>query len=146
VSRAQIRAQLFDDEGLRLKPYVDTEGKVTIGVGRNLTDRGISRGQAMTWFDEDIDEAEHWLIRQCPWALPLDPPRYAVLVNMRFNLGPIRFLGFARMLSALQLGDYERAAAEMLDSRWAEQVGPRAQRLATQMRTGTWPAAYQGVR
>src|SRR5690348_16461408 len=118
MSRAQIRAQLFEDEGLRLKPYTDTVGKITIGVGRNLTDRGISRDEAMAMLEHDIDEAEAWLLRQCPWALPLDPPRYAVLVNMRFNLGPSRFLGFARMLTAVQVGDYARAADEMIESRW----------------------------
>ena len=78
-----------------------------------------------------------------PWSGSLDAARRAVLVNMAFNMGlgvhgQSGLLGFARMLAAVERGDYDRAAAEMMDSRWARQVGPRAHRRARQMQTGEW--------
>ena len=78
-----------------------------------------------------------------PWSGALDDARRAVLVNMAFNMGlgvhgQSGLLGFTRMLGAVERGDYDRASAEMMDSRWAQQVGPRAQRLSRQMQTGEW--------
>lgn len=130
---AELAAELTRDEGLRLKPYVDTVGKLTIGVGRNLTDVGISETEAQLLLRNDIAAAEQLLDAHIAWWRRLDEDRQRVLVNMAFNLGP-RLLEFKRTLYYVANGDYESAAAAMLESKWAQQVGPRAVRLADRMR------------
>jgi len=133
-----IMTQLRRDEGLRLVPYKDTLGNLTIGVGRNLTGVGISIEEAEYLLGNDIYRAIAALASQIPWAQSLDDARYGVLVNMTFNLGIGSLLGFERFLAAMKVGDWKTAAHDMLQSKWAEQVGERAQRLAQQVISGTW--------
>lgn len=135
----RIERDLIRDEGMRLMPYQDTVGKWTIGVGRNLTDRGISEREAMHLLRNDILIAESEVSGLACYR-KTNEARRAVLVNMAFNLGITRLLGFRNMISALNEGDYDRASDEMLDSRWASQVGDRARRLSEQMRRGEWVA------
>jgi lysozyme len=125
-------------EGLRLKPYLDTVGVLTIGVGRNLEDKGISESEAMLMLDHDIDDAilDVQAVTGRPTFLKLNGPRRAVLINMAFNLGRTRLRSFKNMLRCVEQGDFEGAAREMLDSKWAVQVGQRAVELADIMRTG----------
>jgi lysozyme len=130
--------QLVRDEGLQLKPYKDSVGKTTIGVGRNLDDVGISRDEAMMLLANDAQNASSQIEKNIPWASGLDRVRWAALVNMCFNLGIGKLLEFRNFLGALQAGDYKAASSEMLDSVWARQVGSRAQRLAMQIQTGIW--------
>ncbi|MGH2368514.1 MAG: glycoside hydrolase family protein [Chloroflexota bacterium] len=132
-----LREQLRRDEGFRLKPYRDTVGKLTIGVGRNLDDKGLTADEVWMLLEHDIDDVQQALGR-FEWFLRLDAARQGVCLNMAFNLGVAGFLEFRRMQAALEAQDWEQAAAEMLDSRWASQVGARATRLAQQMRTGQW--------
>lgn len=131
-------ASLKLHEGLRLKPYRDTVGKLTIGYGRNLDDRGITREEADTLLLNDAydawEEAER-LVRAWP---ALDEVRRAVLAEMVFNLGAARLLGFRLMLAAVNDGRYTDAANEMRSSLWATQVGQRAETLAKRMATGSW--------
>jgi lysozyme len=129
--------QLIRDEGIRLKPYRDSVGKLTIGVGRNLDDVGITKEEAVFLLHNDIRNSELYLSKWLPWTSNVDPIRRAVLVNMLFNMGG-GILSFKHMLALVQEGKYEDAADAMLNSKWAEQVGPRAARLAVQMRTGEW--------
>lgn len=133
-----LRDQLIRDEGRRLKPYTDTTGHVTIGVGRNLTDKGLSLAEAEVLLDHDIADAEIDLQDHLPWTGALDEARRGVLLNMTFNLGVVGLLGFRRMLAAVEAGDWTTAAREMRASHWAEQVGARAERLARQMESGAW--------
>ncbi len=137
---SNIYEQLRRDEGTRLKPYVDTEGKLTIGVGRNLTDVGVSEGEVASMLTNDVWRACGDLSRAgFQYSVEqIESPRYAVLVNMCFNMGIGGLLAFKKMLAAYRAGDWETAAKEMLDSKWAEQVGARAHRLSEQMRTGVW--------
>lgn len=128
-----LRDQLLLHEGIRLKPYRDTVGKLTIGVGRNLDDVGISYEEALVLLDNDILRAQSAVMHALHWAAHLDRARFEVLVNMAFNLGINGLLGFPRFLAALEAGDYPKAAREMLDSKWARQVGQRAVELATIM-------------
>jgi lysozyme len=130
-------------EGTRLKPYVDTVGKMTIGVGRNLTDRGISQEEAQLMLQNDLLEVRDALRRNLPWTATLDVIRYSVLQDMSFNLGIAGLLKFAKFLAFVQHGDYEAASAEMLRSKWAKQVVSRAIRLAEMMRTGEVPKEVQ---
>lgn len=135
------RQQLKRHEGLRLLPYADTVGKVTIGYGHNLSDNGISQQVAEQVFREDYLAAEEdarTAFSKAYFHGRINRPRHAVLVNMAFNLGLPRLKRFKRMIRALKLGKYAAAAREMLDSRWARQVGHRAVELAEQMRTGRW--------
>ena len=130
-------AELTRDEGLRLKPYLDTVGKTTIGVGRNLTDVGISEDEADYLLRSDISRTVADLNRLLPWWSTLDDVRQRVLANMAFNMGAVGLSEFHQTLTAIQAGAYEAAASGMLHSLWARQVGPRALRLAEMMRTGT---------
>ena len=135
TDRQVLVDQLIVHEGLRLMPYVDTVGKVTIGVGRNLTDNGISHAEAMLLLDHDLDEAMTDL-STFPWFAALDPVRQRVLVDMRFNLGPSRFRSFKRMLRMVSEQNYQQAAASMRASLWAQQVKSRATRLIAMMQAG----------
>jgi len=130
MDRAKLKSDLVRDEGLRLKPYKDSVGKLTIGVGRNLDDVGISEQEASILLDSDILSAENSLDNTLPWWRDLDEPRQRVIANMAFNLGIGRLLGFRKFLTALERGDYLLAGKEMLDSKWSRQVGNRATRLA----------------
>lgn len=132
----ELAAQLVDDEGVKLRPYRDPVGKLTIGVGRNLEDLGITRQEAMGLLSNDIARVETELDRVFPWWTQMSDRRQQVLANMCFNLGIDRLQGFIRMLAAMQVGHFDEAAAEMLSSKWAKQVGNRATRLATMMRNG----------
>lgn len=131
-----LRTELVRDEGLRLKPYIDTAGKLTIGVGRNLGDRGIAHDEALLLLDNDIRAACSDLDRNAPWWRGLSEGRQRALLNMTFNLGWPRISAFKGMLAALQSGQYLRAADEALDSAWARQVGARAARIAALIRRG----------
>lgn len=129
---------LVDHEGMRRKPYRCTAGKLTIGVGRNLDDRGISPDEAMYMLANDIKDARREMSAAFPWFDKLDDVRQAVLIDMCVNLGLSRLQGFRNTLALIGVGKYEAAAQEMLNSKWAEQVGRRAQRLSRMMATGRW--------
>jgi lysozyme len=128
--------QLVLHEGLRLKPYLCTAGFQTVGVGRNLDALGISEEEAFILLGNDIDRCCHALDQLAEWWRDLDDVRQRVLVDMCFNLGPSRLMRFKKMWAALTEQAWDRAADEMLDSRWADQVGGRARTLADMMRTG----------
>lgn len=122
-------------EGLRLKPYQCTGGKTSIGWGRNLDDNGIRPDEAALMLRNDIEQATQEA-KGLAYFNALDDVRQAVIIDMLFNLGLPRFLGFERMNIALERHNYTVAAIEMLDSRWAGQVGQRALRLSQMMKTG----------
>ena len=133
-----LHEQIIRDEGCRLRVYKDSRGIETIGVGRNLRDKGLSQAEAEALLANDLLESTAAVMSDIPCAFRLDEIRRAVLVNMAFNLGIGGLLKFTRMLTAVEAGDYDRAASEMMDSTWAKQVGQRADRLARQMQTGEW--------
>jgi len=118
------------DEGLRLKPYRCSAGKLTIGYGRNLEDVGITEAEAEILLEHDIRRSLADLDRALPWWRGLPAPQQRGLINMRFNLGLTRLLGFKKMLAALQAGNGKLASEEALSSKWADQVGARARRIA----------------
>lgn len=146
VDRDAMVRQLRLHEGERLKPYRDTVGKLTIGIGRNLDDRGISSGESAYLLANDIQGVEIEVQRSLPWVARLDEVRQRVLVDMAFNMGIVGLLNFKRTLAAIEAGQYQQAATMMLDSKWAKQVGQRAERLSRMMATGKdprelWPAS-----
>ena len=127
---AKLKSDLELDEGLRLHPYEDTVGKLTIGIGRNLDDVGISEEEARHMLGNDIKWVVEELDRTMPWWRTMPEPAQRALANMAFNLGLTRLRRFKNMLTALQAGDYRKAADEALDSLWAKQVKGRADRIA----------------
>lgn len=131
-----LRKELIRDEGCKLKPYRDTLGILTIGVGRNLEERGISQATSDQMLDEDIRLIESDLDRNASWWRSLSDTRRRGLLNMAFNIGWPRLSGFVNMLAALERADYETAADAALDSVWAQQVGERAKRIAGMIREG----------
>ena len=137
--RSALIRQIRLHEGERLKPYRCSAGKLTIGVGRNLDDRGITREESAMLLDNDIRLLEVELYRALPWASALDDVRQRVLLDMAFNLGLPGLLQFKRTLEAIRTGQYQQAATMMLDSLWARQVGQRAERLSRMMATGATP-------
>jgi lysozyme len=134
-----LREMLELHEGKRYKPYTDTVGKLTIGIGRNLTDRGLSEDEVQLLFSNDIRIATQELERFFPWTMHLDPVRKAVLVDMSFNMGMPVLRQFKHTLGFVERGEYKDAAFAMLQSKWAKQVGSRALRLSKMMDTGEWP-------
>ncbi len=138
MATATLLVQIKKHEGKELFLYRDTVGKWTIGHGRNLTDNGITDAEALMMLQHDVGVAETELDRALPWATSLDWVRYNVLVEMSFNLGISRLLRFRKTLAYLRAGQYGSTATEMLDSRWARQVGNRAVTLSKQMRSGKW--------
>jgi lysozyme len=135
-SKQKLKHLLVSHENYKQFPYTDTTGHLTIAIGRNLTDRGISTTEAFYLLDEDILYFYAKLMHFVPCFIQLSENRQIALIDMAFNLGVQGFLNFKQMLSALEMHDYERAADEMLQSKWAEQVGERATCLANIMRTG----------
>jgi lysozyme len=129
---------LIRHEGLRLKPYLDTKKKLTIGVGRNLDDVGITRDEAWALLNNDIARVRREVKRAFPWFSKVNPVRKDVVLNMVFNLGLQRFRGFRKAIAAIKAQDWDEAARQMLDSRWASQVGRRARELAAMMRRGKY--------
>jgi lysozyme len=154
--RQALIDQLILHEGMVLKVYQDHLGIDTIGVGRNLQDRGITDGElafmsmlrteiyeqgiteanARFLLANDIDIVEEELRNAHPCIDRLDDVRIRVVLDMAFNMGVPRLCKFKNMWAGIHDGDYVRASAEMLDSRWATQVGQRATRLSEAMKTG----------
>ncbi|MDP3115086.1 MAG: glycoside hydrolase family protein, partial [Candidatus Cloacimonadaceae bacterium] len=120
----RMKEQLVRHEGLRLKPYRCTAGKLTIGVGRNLDDCGITQKEAYVLLEDDILLCERLILAEIPKIyLQIDEVRKSVLLNMCFNLGIGGLMGFNNTLAFIAAGDWERAANGMLASMWAKQVG-----------------------
>ena len=134
--RAAVRALITGHESYRRHPYRCTAGKWTIGIGRNLDDVGLDAEEARFLLDRDITRClDH--LAQFAWFEGLDRVRQRALIDMRFQLGRDGFIGFMRMLDAFARQDYDRAADEALDSKWARQDTPaRAREIADMIRTG----------
>lgn len=163
LNRMILRAELKRDEGFVVcRTYRCTENKLSAGCGRNLDDvgmtaaeqahlgvtlaevrrKGLTAPQAEYLLDNDIDRSIADLDRNLPWWRSLDEVRQRVLINMCFNMGigSVRtgkgLLGFRNTLKLIETGQYDQAAKNMLVSKWAGQVGPRANRLADMMKLG----------
>jgi len=132
----RLIAQLKVHEGVRDKVYLDTEGIETIGVGRNLKDKGLSEDEIDYLLQNDISEFKSGVQDTWSWWDSLDDVRQRVVVDMAFNMCLGGLSKFKKTLGHIEAGEYEEAASEMLNSRWAEQVGRRANTLSEMMRTG----------
>lgn len=138
-----LRELISLHEGRVPHAYQDSLGYWTIGVGHLIDKRKGGRLPEQVidlLLDYDIAEHSRGLFTAAPWIMELDEVRKAVLVDMAFNLGIKGLLGFKNTLAAVKEGRWDDAAAGMLASRWASQVGARASRLADMMRSGRWPS------
>ena len=136
MTPTDFEQMLIRHEGLKLKPYKCTAGKLTIGVGRNIEDMGITEDEAIYLLRNDVARFAAELAQAKPIVKSLDDVRYYVLLNMAFNLGVSRLLKFEKMWKAIEDQRYVDAALEMKDSRWCEQVGGRCSELAALMESG----------
>jgi GH24 family phage-related lysozyme (muramidase) len=136
---ALLIEELSRDEGRRDQPYIDTTAHISIGVGRNLTARGLRDDEIDLLLANDIAECERDLDLQLAWWRTLDPVRQRVMLNLCFNLGITKLRLFVRMLIAAKQGRFVEASAEMGRSVWATQVGERAKRLQLMMELGYVP-------
>lgn len=130
----ELRKFLEQQEGYRRFPYVDSCSQLTIGIGRNLSQVGLSASEVELLFAHDVESAERELEKYGWWPSIEGRQRRFALLSMMFNLGAVRFATFKRMIAALDRLDYDEAADQMLDSLWARQVGSRAETLASMMR------------
>jgi lysozyme len=135
-SRQKLKNLLVQHESYKQFPYIDTTGHLTIGIGRNLKDRGISLNEALYLLDEDAQYFTSKLSGTLQFWDGLNEARQIALVDMCFNMGLQGLLGFKEMMLAIEAQDFDRAAQEMLDSKWATQVGERATSLARIMKSG----------
>jgi lysozyme len=120
-----LEKRLRNHEGMRLKPYKDSKGLWTIGVGRCLETKGISKEEASYLLKNDMEEAVLRVVRGFPWSSDLGEDRFSVLVEMAFQMGMGGLLTFEKFLDHLEAGRYEEAANEMLDSKWAKEDSPK---------------------
>jgi lysozyme len=131
----KIKQLIKKHEGLRLRPYLDNVGKLTIGYGRNLDAKGISQSEAETLLANDLAEVYEDLesiFGQEIWDQ--DPQRIAAIASMRFNLGPTGFREFKRMIAAIKEMNWEEAANQAMDSKWYSQVRNRAREIVDILR------------
>ena len=159
--RFKLMKKLIAHEGLRLNVYKDSLGIDTIGIGRNLQDRGISKEEldeldipsikhvyeygiteadAIFLAENDVQIVEDELVRAHSCVEELDAVRQLVLIDMAFNLGVPRLCKFKKMWAAVHAKQFDIAAKEMLDSRWARQVKSRSTKLAHAMHHGEFNA------
>lgn len=134
--RLKLKHRLMGEENVKLFPYTDSKGHLSIGMGRNLDTTGISMDEAMIMGDNDIMRSELDLWHYCPWYGNVDDVRKTVLIDMVFNEGIEHLLGFTKMIAAIKEKDFNTAAKEMIDSDWAKEVGKRATNLALIMEMG----------
>lgn len=132
----KLMYRLIEEEGMKLKPYRCPAGKLTIGVGRNLEDKGLSNEEALFLLQNDIIEAVKELKKAFLFFDSLNETRQIVLIDMCFNLGINGLKKFKKMIKALENKDFSLASKEMLSSCWAKQVGARARSLALLMEMG----------
>jgi len=137
---SKLVAQLKRHEGVRSHVYLCSAGYETIGVGRNIAESGLGLS------DDEIDYLLENDIKRCKqelialsWFMDLDAVRQDAIVNLCFNLGLTRLMGFKNAMAAMAVGDYAKARDEFYDSRWAKQVGSRAEEVCEMIRTGRYP-------
>lgn len=153
--RERLRQYLVIAEGLRLKPYWDCcsrtlrqpctknagahLGKLTIGIGRNIEDVGISAMESYDLLNHDLDRAIVQVLSRYPWIEDEDPVRQAVMTELMFNMGPDTLKQFTNTLAAFRLKDYPKVAEGLKKSKWYRQVSQqRSGRLIEMVKSGEW--------
>jgi lysozyme len=131
----RLRTTITRHEGARLEMYQDSLGIWTIGVGHNIQEKGISDRVMDLMLEEDLQEAIDEVKRNVSFFTEMPEQVQEALVNLSFNMGIPRLMQFKKTLAYLREGDFTSAASELLDSRYATQVGERAIEIADMIRT-----------
>ena len=140
VSETALLRLVEQDEGYEQFPYCCTAGKQTVGIGFNLDDVGISHKEAVAILKMRLSDIEMKLDAMIPCFNYLGQVRQAALCNMAYQLGVKGLLGFRKSLALLDDNEFDLAADEFLDSRWARQTPNRAKKVTDMIRTGEWPS------
>lgn len=133
----RLKRLLIKHEGFENKPYEDSLGNLTIGVGRNLS-QGLTRDEVLFLLNNDIARCDRELKNNFRWYFDLCRTRQEAMIDLCFNLGITRLLTFKKALAAMAELDYDKAAEEILDSKYATQVGRRAITVSEMIRTGRY--------
>lgn len=128
--KGKLRQLLVKHEGYKQFPYKDSVGKITIGIGRNLSDRALETTIIDEMFENDIDYFFKFLSDKLYWFNQLNDNRKIAIIDMCFNLGTIKFLTFKKMFLCLECHDWEGAYNQIISSDYAKEVGKRAQDIA----------------
>ena len=137
----KLIAMLKRHEGVETHAYECSEGKITVGVGRNIDQAGgmgLSEDEVDYLLQNDVERVVKELAAEYPWFNDLDDVRRDAMVDISFNLGATRLRLFKRALAAMETGNYKEAATEFLDSKWAKQVGSRALELTDMISSGEY--------
>ena len=134
----KLEEMLIRQEGKRKFAYECTAGKISIGIGRNLEDRGLSDDEIMFMLRNDIEISSTELSKNFDWFSSLNQARQDALISMHFNIGLGKLLQFEKTLKHLEDSNFNAASEEMLCSKWADQVGKRAIELSLMIRTGKY--------
>ncbi len=131
----RLLSNLVKHEGLELKPYVCPSGRLTIGIGRNIQDLGLSKDEAYYLAKNDINRCVAELIDIFGSELfeKLSDVRQEVLIDMIFNLGKPNFLKFKKLILAVKDLDFKEASFQMENSKWCFQVKARCDSLSLAM-------------
>ena len=130
------RTFIAQEEGFKQFPYKCSEDKLTIGIGRNLEDVGLSKEEVIFLYEADERSAiagASSLVNEFEW---LSDARKIALVSMVFQMGKTGVSKFKNMIAAINAGDFHEAANQMLESKWARQTPNRAEKQAEMMRKG----------
>lgn len=149
IDRERLRTQLAKHEGNKNFVYDDVtgkpigegtfvRGKPTIGVGRNLQERGLSEDEIRYLLDNDINDAAMYVHRY-PWFVNLDGVRQNAVAELMFNLGPTKFAGFKKFIGFMNESRWAQAGEELKRSLWYTQVKGRADTIIKMITTGEWP-------
>ena len=130
---------LIDEEGYRRKPYRCTAGKLTVGIGFNLDDTGLSLEESLLILRHRVADIKTSLSAKYVWFSTLNEARQAALIGMAYQMGLAGLFGFKTTLAYIEAGRYTEASAQMLSSKWARQTPARARRAAYMMRYGKFP-------
>ena len=134
--KAKLKHLVVEHEGYSKVLYSDSVGKMSIGIGYNISDRGMTDKWINDQYAADVDYFYTCICHDYPWFKSLDEARQIALLDMCF-MGFKKFCGFKLMLDALEREDYKTAAFELLHSNWAIQVKNRATQLADIILTGS---------
>ena len=144
MNKDQLREELAEDEGCKFEIYLDHLGLPTYGIGHLVVEGDPEYGQPVgTPVDEErvrqvfnLDIAS--TLDECQVLYPdfddLPEECQLIIANMMFNMGRPRLSAFKGMKAGVDARDWNRAADEMVDSRWHDQVPNRAKRLVKRMR------------
>lgn len=138
----ELVALIKKHEGFRSRVYQDINGRWTVGYGRNVSDVGVSVPEAEYLLTNDIEIAAHQAAGVVGDAVfsALNPARQAAIVDICFNVGAQRLSLFVKFLAAIRDSNWKAAHDELLNSKWASQVGGRSVTVAAMVLTGEWPA------